>query len=240
MPPRVGSVILLISCAAGLGLAWSGQANAKTRRSKSKPPPPRAAAADEDAEAQPETGQGLLFSAALGAGSAPGGAMVVFAGAAAYRWPWEGRFVDLHGSYVGGLSGGSLDHLLLASVRLGAPLGTTGLVGWAGGGYRLAALAMPYGPSHVYNGLALEGALQLDPRPDVRLEIGIELDYPSSGPEGASFVLGVGAHAQALVRFGELGLYGRYELIDFHSKLAGGSLDDLVHSVSLGLRSPVW
>jgi hypothetical protein len=194
----------------------------------------------EKAPEVPPDHQGYMLAAGLGGGYAPGGAMVGLAVNGAYRWPWDDNYVEAHGDFTGALSGGSLTQFFLTGVRLGSALGQTGLVGVAGLGYRRVALGMPFGDPHVYHGAAFEGALYTDLAPEWRTELGIEMIYPAGGPDGADLVIGFGAHAQALYRFGDLALFGRYELLELHARFQMGSTDDASHLISVGVRSVFW
>jgi hypothetical protein len=173
--------------------------------------------------------------------------MVVVSGLAAWRHvlvpddPREPeRFVEVAGLLSGGFAGTSVNQALLASLHYGGALGSTGLGGWGGAGYRRATFAVPYTDPHVFSGAAFEGALYGDVAQDVRLEAGGELVYPASGPPKTEAVVGAGAHGQLEWRQGSVALYVRYDLLAFHARWTGGSGNELSHTFAMGVRSSFW
>jgi hypothetical protein len=234
MGARAGIVLAILAVLAAPAhaerkLAKAGRASGSKPRDK----------VEKATEVRPDQ-EGWMYGAGLGGGYAPGGAMVGVAANLAYRWPWDDAYVEAHGDFTGALSGGSLTQFLLLGARVGTPLGSTGLTGIAGLGYRRVALGMPFGDPHVYHGAAFEGALATDIDEKWRAELGIELVYPSGASNNADLVIGFGAHAQALYRFGEYALFARYELLEFHSRFQMSSTDDASHLISLGIRSVFW
>jgi hypothetical protein len=218
------------------------QVGSAKERARAKVAKPKDRVVDEKPDVPPDH-EGWLFQGSLGGGYAPGGALVLAQVGAAYRFPWDELYVELHGDYGAGVSGGSLSQMLLAGGRLGGmQLGTSGLSGWVGLGLRRIALAMPFGDGHAYTGAAFEGALYGNISPDWRAEGGVELVYPASAstPMTTDLVIGAGTHILAEYKSGDLGIFARFDLLDFHARFATGSTDDLSYVLSVGVRSRFW
>src|SRR5262245_60527544 len=98
---RILAFLVVFAVSAPVARAERKVAKAST---KSRPRSDRV----EKAPEVPADHQGYMLAAGLGGGTAPGGAMVGLAVNAAYRWPWDEQYVEVHGDFTGALSGGAL------------------------------------------------------------------------------------------------------------------------------------
>jgi hypothetical protein len=196
------------------------------------------ASPEEHPELRPEAAADpdrLLFQLGLGGGYAPESAVALLTGRAAYRFLWPARYLAARLDYTLGFAGTMLNQLGRIGAEMGAELGDSGFYGAGGLGFRVASLAVLYQDNRVFYGPSLFGCLYTDPRPNVRVELGLELDYPAGGPGDAEGIVGLGSHAQANWKIGEIVFFTRFELLDFHSKTTKNSRDDLSTALSIGL-----